>query len=138
MARNRAVVEHLVYSLLQLERVELLCRSSKITKLIGGRCYHRKRERGKRSSEQGVQILHCTDADSDVRAVILSGVSGEIGCDRVDRGLVDFGLVGRRREGGSSARAGWRYERRGCIHQFLLQPDQVGGRLDHNAAKADL
>ena len=53
-------------SLRQLEGVELFCRGSEVAELVGGHSHHRKRERWKRRSEQGVQIVPCSDADGDV------------------------------------------------------------------------
>jgi hypothetical protein len=58
--------------------VELFRRSSEVAELVGGHSHCRKREGGKRRSEQGVQILDCADADGDVWAVMLSRVSGKI------------------------------------------------------------
>src|SRR5580658_9070646 len=69
-----------VCSLCELERVELFRRSSEVAELID-RCAHgRKRERGKRCGEQGVQILNRAHSNRDVRAVMLSGVSGKVSC----------------------------------------------------------
>jgi hypothetical protein len=53
--------QHVANSLCQLEGVELFRRSSKVAELVCEHCHGRKRERGKLSSKQGVQILDCAD-----------------------------------------------------------------------------
>jgi hypothetical protein len=60
--------------LAQFEGVELFRRCSEVAELVDGGSHGRKRERGKRRSEQGVQIFDCADAeDSKQMSLRLSG-----------------------------------------------------------------
>src|SRR5271168_1102431 len=105
--RRSSRVSSQLYSLRQLEGVKQFCRGSKVAELVGRSSRSRKREAGKRSSEQGFQIIDRANADGDVWTVALSPVRGEVVCNCIQGNLVNFGVRLCGLEGGRSAGTAW-------------------------------
>jgi hypothetical protein len=80
-------------SLSQLEGVELFRCRPEVAELVCRYSYGRKRERGKRCSKQGIQIINRADTDGDVWTVMLSSMLGKVRRNRIDGGLVNVRVV---------------------------------------------
>jgi hypothetical protein len=76
-------------SLAQLEGVELFRCRSEVAKLVRRYSNGRKRERGKRCSKHGIQIITRSHTDGDVWTVMLSSMFGKVRRNRTDGGLVN-------------------------------------------------
>src|SRR5207342_2706965 len=131
---KRTIAERSLW--LQLPCHEFLPSRPKVAELVDRRGRWREREYIKRLGEHLREVVLGCDADGDVRIELLAGCFWNERRDVVDGRLVDLRVL---RRGDERRRGpGFLSERRNGVDQFLLQPQKVVCRLDHNAPKADV
>src|SRR5262245_21486815 len=136
LAQKRTTIRDSPSLWLQLPRLEFLPSRPEVAELVDRRGCRREREHVKRFGNHRLEVILWSDADRDVRIELFAGFLWDECRDVVDGRLVDLRVFWRGDVRGRGP--GFLREWGNGVDQFLLQPQRVVSRLDHDAPKADV